>query len=493
MEKYDVLIIGSGLGGLQCGYILAKNGYRVCVVEKNPIIGGCLQSFRRARQSFDTGFHYVGALSEGESLNRIFDYFGLLELPWKKLDEACFDEVIINGDSFSFANGYERFVETLSERFPHERENLKIYVSALKKVGDNIFDMFNPQHVSSVYESPLFTQTAYDFLNSTIHDPLLRQVLSGTSLKMELCSSSLPFYVFAQINDSFIRSAWRLKGGGQQIADSLRDSIVRMGGSVLTRSEVTELVEKDGKIECAIINDEDILKADYFISDAHPAHTLRLAKNSARIRKVYRDRILTLPNTYGMFTVNIKLKPNMLPYQNKNIYIYETDDLWKIANFDCERRPQCAMVSYAPPADGEFASNFDILTPMSWAEVKQWQNSLPQKRGSEYEEFKQKMSLACIELVERYIGKFSDSIDAYYSSTPLTYRDYTYTEMGSAYGIRKDSNRLMQTMITTRTPVPNLLLTGQNLNLHGILGVSITSFLTCAEILGRIDLDNLQN
>ena len=68
-KRFDVAILGGGLGGLQCGYILAKNGLNVCVIEKNPLAGGCLQSFRRRGAGdticeFDTGLHYVGGLDE---------------------------------------------------------------------------------------------------------------------------------------------------------------------------------------------------------------------------------------------------------------------------------------------------------------------------------------------------------------------------------------------------------------------------------------------
>ena len=64
MRNYDVVIIGGGLGGLECGYILSKQGYSVCILEQNPQLGGCLQTFRRAGLTLDTGFHYVGALDE---------------------------------------------------------------------------------------------------------------------------------------------------------------------------------------------------------------------------------------------------------------------------------------------------------------------------------------------------------------------------------------------------------------------------------------------
>ena len=92
--NYDVIIIGGGLGGLECGFILARHGLNVCVLEQHTQVGGCLQTFRRKGVTFDTGFHYVGGLGEGESLYPFFRYFGLLDLPWQRMDDL-FDEVII--------------------------------------------------------------------------------------------------------------------------------------------------------------------------------------------------------------------------------------------------------------------------------------------------------------------------------------------------------------------------------------------------------------
>ena len=143
MKRESVIVIGAGLGGLECGYILAKNGMKVTVLEHEAQVGGCLQTFRRGAALFDTGFHYVGALDEGESLHTLFSYFDLMGLPWKKLDEDCFDEVVIGEDTFAFANKHQRFYERMAARFPKERDGLKKYVEFLKEVGDRIFSAFS--------------------------------------------------------------------------------------------------------------------------------------------------------------------------------------------------------------------------------------------------------------------------------------------------------------------------------------------------------------
>jgi len=510
MGKYEVVIIGAGLGGLQCGYILSKHGLKVCVLEKNAQPGGCIQSFRRGKQIFDTGLHYVGGLDPGQPLYRLFDYFGLLGLPWYRMDETGFDEVFLHNKSYLFANGYERFAETLSEQFPHQRENLKKYSAFLQHVSETIFKSFVRKSEENYFEKSLFTQSAYNYLVSTIDDPLLRQVLSGTSLKMELHPQTLPLYIFAQINSSFIQSAWRLKGGGSQIADTLVNNIKANGGTVCLNTEVTRLLEENGRIVAAEVSGKvgegwkigedgaiganaevERIEADFFIADIHPAMALSLITESKIIRNIYRKRINNLENTFGMFTANIALKGNTVPYQNRNIYVYKSGDVWQYAYYRPENVNSCVLVSFRPPEDGSSCTrNMDILTPMYRQEVELWIETGVGRRGADYLSYKNQKTEACIHLAASHIPGLQDfvnpmdAIDRLYTSTSLTYRDYTGSPQGAAFGIRKNCEQLMTTLLSPRTPEPNLFLTGQNLNLHGVLGVSMTSFFTCAEIIG---------
>jgi all-trans-retinol 13,14-reductase len=130
MEKFDVAIIGSGLGGLECGYILAREGYNVCILEKNRQFGGNLQIFVRDRAIFDTGIHYIGGLAPGQNLYRYFSYFGLMDkLKLKRMDQDGFDLISFSDQQkiFRHAQGYDNFVEVLSRDFPGERSNIQAY------------------------------------------------------------------------------------------------------------------------------------------------------------------------------------------------------------------------------------------------------------------------------------------------------------------------------------------------------------------------------
>ena len=98
--------------------------------------------------------------------------------------------------------------------------------------------------------------------------------------------------------------------------------------------------------------------------------------------------------------------------------------------------------------------------------------------------FKKEKSEKLFRMVDERFPGFSDCIETYYAATPLTVRDYIGTDDGSLYGIVKDFREPMRTFISPRTKIPNLFLTGQNLNLHGVLGVTVSAVVTCSEILG---------
>ena len=498
MMERKAIVIGSGLGGLQCAYILAKHGMEVVVLEKATQIGGCLQTFRRRDSggvchTFDTGFHYAGGLDEGQSLYPLFKYFGLVDLPWKRLDDECFDEVVFaDGDNVSrypMASGHKHFTERLGELFPLQKAGLEDYTGFLKKVGDNIFRAFSPESGMN----GLFSVPAYGFLERTVSDPLLRRVLSGSSLKMELARDSLPLYVFAQINNSFIQSAWRLgpsgvKGapeGGAMIASRLARSVESMGGRVMTRSEVTRiLTDGNDRVLGVEVSGPDgaisEMRADIVVSDAHPAVTVGLVEHCKAFRNIYRTRISGLRNSRGMFTANIALKSGTLPYLNRNLFVHKSGaDLWAPAN----NRTDSVMVHFYVP-EGGAAETLDLLSPMSLD--ADWKNFPEEKR----EEIRAVKLEECISLASKALPGLDKSVDSVWTSTPATWEHFTGSPGGSAYGVAGDCRNPMSTVLSPRTPLAGLYMTGQSLNLHGMLGVSMTSILTCGAILGMDMLVN---
>jgi len=134
-NKYDIIIIGSGLGGLTCGYILSKNGYKVAILEQGNQLGGCLQTFKRKGIKFETGMHCIGSIEEGQLLHRFFKYLSLLpDVKMKSLDRLAYDLISIGDQCFPFANGTEYFTEQMASYFPNERQNLHRYWQVIGEV-----------------------------------------------------------------------------------------------------------------------------------------------------------------------------------------------------------------------------------------------------------------------------------------------------------------------------------------------------------------------
>jgi len=472
--RYDVVIIGSGFGGLVCAHLLAKAGKRVLVLERQLQAGGCIQSYQRRGQAFDTGLHYVGGLGEGQKLNRIFSHLGLMRLPWHRLDPEGFDRITIGGETFAFAEGYDQFVDQLAARFPKEREALRQYIQTLQRAEAVAFGS------NDAYQ--LFGTSAYDYLTRTFSDPLLINVLSGSALKMELRQASLPLFTFAHGNSSFIQSSWRLQGDGNLIVKSLTDDIRSFGGEVVCQAEVDELIEKDGRIVAAHSTNGETYEGDVFISDIYPSLTFAMVKESAVLRNLFRRRMSSMENTFGMFTASLMLKPGTLPYFNHNKFVYRQSNVWTF--YEKPGSVGGVMISCRVPEEGMYATQIDLLTPMPWHVCEPWADTQVGRRGADYLALKARYADECISLAETVIPGLREMVSQTFTSTPLTYRDYTLTPNGSAYGVRRDCRNLVITMLSPRTPIPNLMLTGQNLMLHGLEGVSMTALLTCQEILG---------
>lgn len=482
--KYDVIIIGSGLGGLECGYILARNGQRVLILEQGNQPGGCMQSYHRGKITFDTGFHYVGGLDEGQSLHAAFSYLGLLDLPWQRLDVDGFDLVTIGDRTFSFAQGYNTFAERLSEDFPSERTAIYRYADLLYRSAKHQYAAFNPHTDMASFPQKWMETSAWQYLQDNFNDPLLRNVISGTSLKMELRKESLPLFTFLHGNSSFIESSWRLRGEGSLITDKLIEGIREQGGEIICKAKVQELTEVGGRLACAVCSNGERYEGDLFISDIHPAQTCRLVRQSKCMRPAYRNRMQSLENTFGMFTASLQVKPRSLRYFNHNRYIYRKANVWDF-DFDNDYTVGGVLVCCRPPKDGsEFTQQVDLLTPMTWKQCERWNSILVGKRDGEYKELKRRLADECIALTGCIIPNLKE-LSKNYTSTPLTWHEYTLTPYGSAYGVRKDWRNPLLTMLSPRTPVPNLLLTGQNLIMHGVHGVTMTALHTCAEVIGR--------
>ncbi len=494
MPVYDTVIIGSGLGGLECAYILAKEGQRVCVLEKNRQLGGTLQIFSRDKVIFDTGIHYIGGLDKGQNLNQFFTYFNLMDkLRLKRMDENGFDRISFEDDpqDYPHAMGYEPFKESLRRLFPAEKEGLEKYCSELQATC-KAFPMYNlyPNKDNEIDFKYLKVNTK-DFIADCVKDPKLQQILAGSNPLYAGCPDKTPLYVHALVCNTYIESAWKCIDGGAQIARILCKNIKDLGGEIFNYSEVTGFTYTNKKIKTAILKNGEQVEGKNFISNIHPARTVEMIEEGY-IRKLYRKRIQRLENSISVFTLHIVFKEKTFPYLNYNYYHYTKQDVWNSIYYKEENWPEgyALFVPYSSKCPEGYADSMNIMAYMRYEEVKQWENTfhtIPKNRsdrGQSYLDFKEEKSQKLLSLLEKKFPNIRSKIKSYYSSTPLSFRDYIGTSDGSLYGITKDWRNPMQTFISPRTKISNLFLTGQNLNMHGVLGVTVGSVVTCGQFVG---------
>lgn len=489
--KYDVLIIGSGLGGLECGAFLSKEGYNVCIIEKNRLFGGCLQTFSRNGYRLDTGLHYVGSMEKGQVIDQCFRYLGIADsLKLRKLDEDGFDRICFGGKTYAYASGFSRFAEVLSEQFPHEKDGIRKYTDKIREIGRIVsVDNFRKGFVSSKDSlNHMYVPTA-GLIGSLVSDKVLRSVLAGTCMLHEADSSRSSFYEHGMVMASYLEGAYRCVDGSMQIADLLVGRILEAGGTVLNNCRAERIAVEDGHVTGVGVTFADgtsaFLEAGYVISDIHPSSTLSILDGTGRIRTAYRQRISSLDNTFGVFTLYLMMEKGTCPYQNYNTYLHTGDDVWFSKESDRSRFRSCLVSMQPLSSDPDHTDVVSVMAPMYMDELLEWENTRPEHRGEGYMEFKRRRSQELLDMISGCGITLSGQIVSTLATTPLSYRDYTGTPDGSAYGLVKDCRDPLRSMVSPRSKLDNLLFTGQNVNVHGVMGVTLTSVMTCSELLGQ--------
>ncbi|NME66507.1 phytoene desaturase family protein [Flammeovirga aprica] len=492
-REFDIVIIGSGLGGLQCGYILADEGYSVCILEKNRQYGGNLQTFVRDKKIFDTGVHYIGGLDEGQNLNSFFKYFNIMDdLKLQKLDEDAFDLISFGEDEnvYPYAQGYDNFIEKLSAYFPEEREAIVHFCDTLRDIVSK-FPMYSlkPDKVDDQYFETLQIGLI-DYLESITSNKKLQSVLAGNNLLYAGRKESAPLYVHALVLNSYIESSYKCTGGGAQIERLLSKNLKAKGVVMRNYAEVTGFNIEDKLVKSVMINGgEEKVYGKKFISNIPPAVTVNMIDKSF-LRKSYIKRINSLPNTPSIFILYGVLKEKTFKNINSNIYHFESDSPWDSINYpEDDFGNGFALFFNKDAKNPEYCDSFSLMTYMNFSEVEQWKDTfhtIPHhrtERDEEYVKFKEEKAAVLFKKLYDRLPEMEGCIQSYTTSTPLSFRDYIGAVEGSLYGIEKDYRNPLRTFIPPQTKVDNLLLTGQNLTLHGILGVTISAFITCSSIV----------
>jgi all-trans-retinol 13,14-reductase len=483
--KYDYIVIGSGISGLVSAIILSRRGSRVAVLEKTRESAPLLKGFQRKGIHFDTGFHYTGAFGQGEVLDSYFRYLGIADKLQKiPYDPECFDTFHFpeHDFTFRFPSGYKLIRQRLLEAFPKEKPGIDQYLKAVEQEFNTSphlnldLSSFDLVPFSKFSEMSLMT-----FLKGLTNDPRLRSVLSMHHLLYGTEPSLSSVSIHAQVCGSLYQSVYGIKGGGRALALALIGRLKDLGSDIFSGMGVTRIITSSDSFQGVMLENGETLKASGCISSIHPGTLMTMVDDKA-FRPPVRRRFRAFEDTSStfMFSASIDKLPSCL--DRKNFFLCPDMDMDDYCRTDrpLEKRPffLAACQNVGPSAK----SGLIMLCPASISEVQPWEDSKPNRRPAEYQDMKQSLMLRARNHILARIPEMSGSLSILDCATPLTFRDYSNAPSGCLYGIKQKAGQISPSPLSK---IRGLYLTGQSLAGPGILGGTVSAFLTCGFILGR--------
>ncbi len=479
-REKNVLVIGSGIGGLSTAIILAKLGFEVTVLEKNRQPGGLLRSYRRGGIECAVGVHYLGSLGEGQVLRNFFDYLGVTDtIPVSRMgqdgiiDRYLFDAPATHPDHFDLPEGLDAFAENLKQAFPHELQRIEKIIDPIRKASEQLHGLdflYSSENDFSLLDQ---SQPYGEILDNLGCSPGLRSVLAIASSWIGVPLADCPAYYHNMALASYVSSSWRLRESGTNMADALADRLRQLGGRIMTEAEIKQIhVSSRVVTGLQLVSGED-LTAGIVIGAVHPQVVLGMLPDGA-VKPSYRNRISRLKNTHSVFSIQARIDGDAHPEIPYNIFKVETDQAGNVPDLKyyqirSSEKEGCNLLSI-------LTSGRDEL----WAP---WKGTLSGSRGKDYEGAKEQHGLQLIREAEELFGSFKNLkvLDTY---TPLTVRDWVNSPDGSAYGVLRSSSQTLATALLNRTAVKGLYLAGQNVLAPGVIGTIMGSFSTVKLILG---------
>jgi all-trans-retinol 13,14-reductase len=508
-EPYDVIVVGSGIGGLGAAALLAKHaGKRVLVLERHYTAGGYTHVFHRPGYEWDVGVHYIGDVQPGTVLRAVFDEVTDGKLEWADMGEV-YDRVVIGDDVYDFPKGREALRARLKAAFPGEEEAIDRYFELVKEA----LSASLPYHVEKVLPGPLAAvagpllrrrflryagRTTREVLEGLTRNERLIAVLTAQFGDYGLPPSQSSFAIHAMVANHYFEGGFYPVGGAGRIAETIVPLIEAAGGKVLVNAEVEEIVVEGGRaVGVRMAADGAVLRAPVVVSDAGVVNTFaRLLPRDLAERHRLLANLRTVRPSAAHICLYIGLRHTAadLGLPKSNLWIYPDENHernFEAAVGDPEAPLPVIYVSFPSAKDPDFErrhpgrSTIDVITVAPWEWFAPWEDTRWKKRGGDYESFKEHLAQRLLAKLYEQVPQVKGKIDVYELSTPLTTRHFAGYQRGELYGIDHTPERFRQKFLRPATPVRGLYLTGQDIVSCGVAGALFGGVLSASAILRR--------
>ncbi len=517
MPEWDVIVIGSGVGGLGGAVALANTGRKVLVLEQHYLPGGWCHTFALDGHRFSPGVHYIGQLQEGGRMRSFFEGLGVGgDLEFMELNPDGYDHIVFPDETFDIPSGCETFQQRLIERFPEERRGIVRYFRLMKKVDRGLTLAMQARsrvgHLALLIRAPSFvlrgTRPLSQIVDRYVRHPRLKAILESRAGDHGLSPEEVPFLQHVAIDSHYWEGAWFPKGGGGAIPRALIARLKKQGGEIRTRTRVAQiLVEGRGGSRRAVgvrLESGEELRASAVLSNADAWTTYLQLVGRSHLSDALAERIERLRPSVSALSLFMAadIDADALGLDSGNYWILADPDVSAVY-----RQAEHSDLTGDGPFDGAFLTvttrkdptkmhqglhSLEAFTFVSWDAFRRWQDSQYGERPDDYHAFKQHLTGRMLETLEIVIPNLRDHLKLCELGSPLTNAFYVAAHRGNLYGHAKVLSQIGPAAPRIRTEISGLYHCGQSTSAHGVLGALATGLFAAAKISGKPVEDLLQ-
>ncbi len=469
-QSFDVIVIGSGIGGLVTATQLAAKGVRVLVLERYLIPGGSSGYFERNGYRFDVGASMIFGFGSQGTTNLLTRALNAVQAKIETIpDPVQIHYHLPEGLSLQVHQDYEKFLQELTAFFPHEARGIRQFYDECWQVFNalnamELLSLEEPRYLArTFFKHPIaclslakyLPQNAGDFARRYIQDPKLLQFID-----MECyCWSVVPADCTPMINAGMVFSDRHYgginypKGGVGQIAQKLAEGLEKAGSQICFKARVTEITIENGKAVGVRLASGETIKASRVVSNATRWDTFGqlvapeyMPSSERRWQKRYRK-------SPSFLSLHLGVKASCIPLETAchHILLEDWSKMETPEGTIFVSIPTLLDPSLAPP-DHHIIHTF---TP-SWME--DWQGLSP----TDYQEKKESAAQRLIHRLEAIFPNLDAQIDYQEVGTARTHRRFLGREDGTYGPVPRRKLFGLLGMPFNRTAIPGLYCVGDS-------------------------------
>lgn len=498
MEKFDAIVIGSGVGGMTAAAHLAVNGQSVLLLESALDFGGFTNPFMRKKFHFDPGIHYVGELRPGTHFYDTLKKVGVLDrMSFNRMPDDCFDRYVFPEIEFRMPASRDEFRARLLSHFPECADGIDKYMRILKALSRGAASRDDAKKTFEEIRAIDGSETLAGIRSITYgalmrhlfgDHRLIRAVLGGPCGDIGLPPGQVSAMALLGIFNHYLEGAFFPKGGSGAFRDAFI-SILRENGAVLkNRTKVTKIITENGEAVGVLTESGDEYRANVIISNADPVFTFTQLLGPGNVKETLIKKSEAIMSSHASIClfVGTNVPGENIKLGAENIWYYPSSDIDACYSALENGLPSgdfaffLSCPSRKDPDSGKCPPGTEVLEMVvlaSYDPFKKWDNMRAMKRPDDYYELKDQIEKTLMDQMERlYVPQLSKHIVVKETSTPVTNSYYVPAPRGSIYGPAHTPEQIGTGRFLPRGSVKNLYLCGAGVFNAGIAPSCVSGF-----------------